>query len=170
MSAQASNEALAELHIPVASTADVCDANPDAQVLLAPWRRFGGTERCAGHVEIVSTQNDNSLVKEVLKERGNGRVLLIDAEGSINYAMLGGNLAELAARKGWVGIIVNGAVRDTNELKESPIAVYALASCPRRSVNLGLGSRNRSVCVGGEKVCAGDFLVADADGVVVIAS
>jgi regulator of ribonuclease activity A len=170
MSAQAMNVALSELHMPVAATADVCDANPDARVLLARFRRFGGMERCAGHVEIVSTKDDNSLVKEVLKECGNGRVLLIDAEGSIDCAMLGGNLAELAAKKGWAGIIVNGAVRDTNEFEESSIAVYALATCPRRSVNRGRGSRNRSVRVGGEKICAGDFLVADADGVVVISS
>lgn len=170
MSQQTAAAPLTKLRMPSAATADVCDANPDAKVLLADFRQFGGKERCAGPVEIIATHYDNSLVKAALQEPGAGRVLLIDNEACVNSAMLGGNLAVLAAENGWAGVIVNGAVRDTNELKAASIAVYALASCPRRSVNCGRGKRNTIVRVGGERIRAGDFLVADADGVVVLAS
>jgi regulator of ribonuclease activity A len=158
------------LHLPAAATADICDANPNARVLQSWFFGFGGNDRCAGRVEIVSTRDDNSLVKKALQEPGAGRVLLIDNRASSTCAMLGGGLAQLAVDNGWAGIVVNGAVRDTAELKEIPLAVFALAACPRKSINRGTGERNRPVRVGGERITPGDFLVADADGVVLLAS
>ena len=84
--------------------------------------------------------------------------------------MVGGNLATIAAKNGWAGIVVNGAVRDIDELKEVTIPIYALATCPRRSLNRGIGERSRAVRMGGERINHDDFLVADADGVVVLPS
>ena len=84
--------------------------------------------------------------------------------------MVGGGLAQLAAENGWAGIVVNGSVRDVDELKETPIAIFALATCPRRSLNRGIGERSRAVRVGGERISHDDYLVADSDGVVVMAS
>ena len=158
------------LHLPAAATADICDANPNARVLQSWFFSFGGEDRCAGRVVCVSTRDDNSLVKKVLQEPGAGRVLLIDNQASSTCAMLGGGLARLAVDNGWAGVIVNGAVRDTAELKVTPLAVFALATCPRKSINRGIGERNRSVRIGGERVTPDDFLVADADGVVLLAS
>ena len=84
--------------------------------------------------------------------------------------MVGGGLAQLAAENGWAGIVVNGAVRDVDELKDAPIAIFALATCPRRSLNRGIGERRRAVRVGGERISHDDFLVADSDGVIILAS
>jgi len=158
------------LHLPAATTADICDANPDARVLLSWFRSFGGNTRCAGRVETVSTRDDNSLVKTMLGQPGVGRVLLIDNQASCTCAMLGGGLAQLAVDKGWAGIVVNGAVRDTAELADTPLGIFALASNPRRSINRGVGQRSLPVRIGSERVVPGDFLVADTDGVVVLTS
>ena len=157
------------LHLPAAATADICDANPSARVLLSWFHSFGGIGRCAGRVELVSTRDDNSLVKKVLQEAGNGKVLLIDNHASVACAMVGGGLAQLAADNGWAGIVVNGAIRDVAELIDIPIAVFALASSPRQSINRGIGERSRPVRVGSELITAGDYLVADSDGVVLLA-
>lgn len=151
-------------------TADFCDAYPDAQVLQIRYLSFGGHLSCVGAVDIVATRDDNSLVKTVLSEPGNGRVLVIDNAESINCAMLGGNLANLAAECGWAGIVVNGAVRDVDELKEAPIAVFALASCPRKSRKLGKGVRGQPVRIGGSYLRQDDIIAADSDGVVTLAS
>ena len=148
------------------ATADFCDDNPSAQVLQSSFRSFGGVRRCLGPVETISTRDDNSLVKKTLEEPGNGRILLIDNQGSTTCAMLGGNLAELAAENGWAGVIVNGAVRDVDELCEARVAVFALATCPRRSRKCGLGTQGEPVRVGGVYVRRDDILAADADGVV----
>jgi regulator of ribonuclease activity A len=157
------------LHLPVAATADICDANPGARVLMSWFHRFGGIERCAGKIDIVATRDDNSLVKTVLQEAGAGKVLLIDNHASVACAMVGGGLAQLAVDNGWAGIVVNGAVRDVAELKDIPIAVFALAASPRRSTNRGFGERNQPVRIGSELVTPNDYLVADSDGVVLLA-
>jgi len=158
------------LHLPAAATADVCDANPDAKVIQSWFSSFGGLPKCAGPIETVGTRDDNSVVKQVLAKSGDGRILLIDNKGSTNCAMIGGNLAAMAAENGWLGIVVNGAVRDVAELQEVSIGIFALATCPRRSLNRGIGNRGRAVRVGGERISPGDFLVADGDGVVILPS
>ena len=131
---------------------------------------FGGARGCLGPVETISTRDDNSLVKTTLQEPGEGRVLLVDNQASTNCAMLGGNLAQLAADNGWGGVIVNGAVRDVEELRETPVAVFALASCPRRSQKRGIGTRGEPVRVSGSYIRRDDVIAADADGVVFLAS
>ena len=161
---------MTHVHLPAAATADVCDANPGAMVLQSWFTSYGGATKCAGPVETISTRDDNSLVKTVLAEKGAGRVLVIDNKASTNCAMIGGNLAAIAAKNGWIGIVINGAVRDVEELAETQIAIFALATCPRRSLNRQIGERSVAVRVGGERVSVNDFLVADADGVVVLPS
>jgi regulator of ribonuclease activity A len=131
---------------------------------------FGGVPMCVGRVETISTSDDNSQVKSVLGEPGEGRVLFVDNSGSRNCAMLGGDLAELAARSGWAGIIIHGAVRDVEELKAAPLAVFALATCPRKSKKRGLGTRSKPVRIGGSYIQPDDIIAADADGVVLLAS
>ncbi len=163
-------EQTTRVHLPAAATADVCDANPNAKFLQCWFSSFGAKRKCSGPVETIDTRDDNSLVKSVLAERGAGRVLLIDNKGSTNCAMVGGGLAQLAAENGWTGIVVNGAVRDVDELKDTPIAIFALATCPRRSLNRGIGERSRAVRIGGERISQDDFLVADSDGVIILAS
>jgi regulator of ribonuclease activity A len=157
-------------NFPVQPTADFCDANPDAEVLQNGYRSFGAVSVCLGKVETISTQDDNSLVKATLKEPGNGRVLFVDNSASTNCAMLGGDLAQLAAKSGWAGIVINGSVRDVEELKEAPIGIFALASCPRKSKKRGLGVRGRPMRIAGAYIRRDDIIAADADGVVFLAS
>jgi len=147
-------------------TADFCDAHPHAQVVQNKFEGFGAYGKCLGPVETISTRDDNSLVKVALAEPGDGRVLLVDNEASINCAMLGGDLAALGAKNGWSGIVINGAVRDVDELRETPIAIFALATCPRKSAKRGIGVRGKPVRLGGAYIRRGDILAADSDGVV----
>lgn len=163
-------EQMTHLHLPAAATADICDVNPGARVLQSWFHSFGGKRRCSGPAEIISTRDDNSLLKTVLAEAGAGRILLVDNKASTTCAMLGGGLAQLAADKGWAGVIINGAVRDVEELLNTPLAVFALATCPRKSLNRGIGERNRPVRIGGEQIEKNDFLVADSDGVIALSS
>jgi regulator of ribonuclease activity A len=150
--------------------ADFCDENPDAEVLQGRYLTLGGKRGCLGRAETISTRDDNSLVKEVLSEPGNGRVLFVDNSASTNCAMLGGNLAELAAGNGWAGIVIHGAVRDLQELEQAPVAVFALASCPRRSKKHGAGVRSKPIRIGGAYIQPEDIIAADSDGVVILAS
>jgi regulator of ribonuclease activity A len=151
-------------------TADLCDAYDDADVVTARFLPFGGLRSCLGPVEIIVTDDDNSLVSSTLKEAGLGRILLVDNSGSRNCAMVGGDLARAAHKNGWQGIIVNGAIRDVVELEQVPIAIYALYSCPRKSIKRGLGARGHGTCFVNVAASPDDIAAADSDGVIIIPS
>lgn len=73
----------------------------------------------------------------------------------------------MAQQNGWEGIIINGAIRDVEALKTIDIGIKALAPCPRRSKKHGWGESNVSVTFGEETFIPGEWLVADADGIVI---
>jgi regulator of ribonuclease activity A len=157
------------------ATADLCDANEarlvagEAQVLAPVFRAYGRRARFAGRIETVRCFEDNSAVRNALEQPGNGGVLVVDGGGSLRCALLGGNLAQLAQRNGWVGVIVDGCVRDTVEIDACDVGVRALAANPRRSEKRGEGAIGDTVRVGGVRIAAGHWCYADEDGILVSA-
>jgi len=149
-------------------TADLCDEYEDAQVVTGPFINYGNRRACIGPVEVISTQDDNSLVSAALKEPGDDRILIVDNAGSTRCAMVGGDLANAAHENGWQGIIVNGAIRDVVELQDVPISIFALAACPRKSHKRGLGVRGEPIDLAGTPVQRGDIAAADPDGLIII--
>ncbi len=154
----------------VPSTCDLCDAHerdPALRVLPPLFRAFGGAAAFQGPAATLQCFEDNSLLRAALEEAGNGRVLVIDGGASMRCALVGGNLAALGVRNGWAGIVVDGCVRDEAEMAALPIGVRALALHPRRSEKRGEGRRDVAVRLQGVVVKPGDWIVADADGVIV---
>lgn len=148
-------------------TADISDAHPEAQVLAPGFVHFGGRTHFGGLVSTVQVSADNVLVRRTLEQPGAGRVLVVDGGGGLGCALLGGNLASIAAENGWSGIVVNGAVRDSEELRTIQVGVYALATHPRRSQKLGTGRVDVEVTFGGCTFRPGEALTVDHDGLVV---
>lgn len=151
-------------------TADLCDAYADATVIAARFTGFGKQRACLGPVEIIVTEDDNSAVAVALREPGLGRILLVDNNGSRQSAMVGGDLARAAHDNGWQGIIVNGAIRDAVELEQVPLAIYALHTCPRKSLKRGRGVRGEKARFINADVNPDDIAAADPDGVIIIPS
>lgn len=153
------------------ATADLCDTHGNAVQVAAPlFRHFGARRLASGRISTLHTKDDNSLVRAALEEPGEGRVLVVDGQASLAVALLGGNLAALAARNGWSAVLVNGAVRDTAELSGIDLVVLALASCPRRSHKAGFGRRDVPVQFAGVPFAPGAHVYLDEDGVVVAPS
>lgn len=156
------------------STCDLCDAHESDtsgsfRVLPPVFQDFGGTARFAGPVATLHCHGDNSRVREAVQEPGQGRVLVIDGGASLRRALIGGNLAADAARNGWAGLVVDGAVRDLAELRALPLGVRALALMPMRPAKRGEGQRDEPISIQGIPVHPGDWLYADEDGIVVSA-
>ena len=82
-------------------------------------------------------------------------------------ALVGGNLAKAAARNGWAGIVVDGCVRDVAELNAESVGIRALALMPLPTEKRGEGQTGVAVRIQGVWVRPGDWLYADADGMVV---
>lgn len=151
------------------STCDLCDAHKEDSVLrvLPPvFRSFGGRTVFHGPVSTVKCFEDNSSVKVAVDSPGRGRVLVVDGGGSLRKALVGGNLAAAAARNGWAGLLVDGCVRDVAELAAADVGLLALACVPMPTVKRQLGETDVRVQVQGVWVEPGDWLYADADGVV----
>jgi len=155
------------------STCDLCDEHKNDtdgafRVLPPVWRDFGGVRRFAGSVSTVKCFEDNSLVRAAVNSPGNGRVLVVDGGASLRRALVGGNLAAAAAKNGWAGVLVNGSVRDVEELAATALGVKALAAIPLPTDKRDEGQRDVPVQVQGVWIRPGDWLVADEDGVVVM--
>jgi regulator of ribonuclease activity A len=150
------------------ATADLCDAHGDALQLLAlPGRSYGGRRAFAGEIATATAPADNSRVRELLQEPGRGRVLVVDGGGALAHALLGDMLASMAVANGWNGVVVYGAVRDVDVLATLDLGVLALGSCPRKTERRGRGERDVELRVAGSSLRPGQWLYADADGVVV---
>jgi regulator of ribonuclease activity A len=149
-------------------TADLCDEfSAELQVVAPVLRHFGGRARFAGPAATIKCFEDNSRVKEAVGEPGNGRVLVVDAGGSLRCAVLGDLLAKLATDNGWVGVVINGCIRDSTDMRTFELGVLALASIPLRSEKKGEGQRDVPIQVPGARVRPGDWVYVDEDGMVV---
>lgn len=152
----------------IPATADLCDAHGGAvRVVAAVFRDFGARRRFAGPITTLRVHEDNALVRAALEQPVAGRVLVIDGGGSLRTALVGGKLATLVHDNGWAGVVVHGAVRDAEEIASMDVGLKALATCPRRSSRRGEGDRDVPVTFGGVTFTPGDWLYADADGIVV---
>jgi regulator of ribonuclease activity A len=155
----------------VFSTCDLCDAHerdPALRVLPPVFCAFGGAAAFYGTAVTLQCFEDNSLVRAALEEPGAGRVLVIDGGASLRCALVGGALAALGAKHGWAGIVVDGCVRDEAEMAAASIGVRALALHPLRSEKRGQGRRDVVVKVQGVTIHPGEWIAADADGVIVL--
>ncbi|XP_010545305.1 PREDICTED: putative 4-hydroxy-4-methyl-2-oxoglutarate aldolase 3 isoform X2 [Tarenaya hassleriana] len=135
---------------------------------LQPMFQIYGQRRCfSGPILTLKVFEDNVLVRSLLESKGEGRVLVIDGGGSMRCALVGGNLGQLAQNNGWGGIVVNGCVRDVDEINGCDIGVRALGSNPLKSSKKGHGEKHVPVHIGGTLIKDGEWLYADSDGILI---
>lgn len=152
-------------------TADLCDAHSDSLQIADPmFRDFGGNKSFCGPISTIKTFEDNTLVRAAVETPGEGRVLVVDAGGSMRCAMFGDNLAKLAVDNGWAGVVMFGCIRDSAEIGTMPLGLKALATHPLKSIKDNYGKRDIDVRFAGVTFRPGEFLYADHDGIVVSAT
>ncbi|MBS7807068.1 ribonuclease E activity regulator RraA [Variovorax sp. PCZ-1] len=162
------------------SVCDLCDTHEaefagsnSKQLRILPdvYKSYGGKMSFHGQAHTLRCFEDNSRVREAVAQPGQlngvGRVLVIDGGGMTRRALVGGNLAVTAAKNGWAGILVHGAVRDIAELRVASLGIKALALCPLRTDKRGLGDAGVPVMISGHLVQPGDWVYADEDGVLI---
>ncbi len=151
-------------------TADLVDAH-DALVRFCdlPFRHFGRVTAFWGPIATVKCFEDNALLKACLQEAGNGRVMVVDGGGSTRRALLGDQMALLLQSRGWAGVIINGAIRDSREIDTLQVGVVSLAITPKKSAKDGAGQRDVAISFGGVDFRPGHYAYCDADGVLVSA-
>jgi len=158
------------------STCDLCDAyKADASGVLRVmpgglYRSYGAKAGFHGAISTVRCLDDNSRVKAAVESPGAGRVLVVDGGGSLQRALLGGNLAAAAARNGWAGLLIHGCVRDLAELRLAAVGILALGHVPMPTERQGQGVADVALQLHGLLIRPGEWLYADEDGVVISAA
>ena len=155
-------------------TPDLCDTfeselGQSLRVVTPMFQSYGGRKAFTGQIATLKLFEDNSLVREVLGEAGQGRVLVVDGGGSLRCALVGDQLAILAQKNGWAGIVVYGCIRDSADINHTDIGVRALNTHPQKSIKRGVGEKELAVTFGGVTFNPGEWLYADEDGILVSA-
>lgn len=148
-------------------TADICDEYPDRVSVLGPgYENFGGADRCQGEIVTIRLNRNNSDLITLLRDvDGSGKVVVVDVDKAY-FAVVGENLMKFAQQNNYAGIIVNGYIRDTLQIKDIPVALYALGTCPRKYIPVTKGETNVPLSFADAEFSSGDYLYADTDGVI----
>lgn len=156
-------------------TPDLCDQfeselGKRVRVVAPMFKRYGGRNAFSGRIVTLKLFEDNSLVRAAFAEDGKGKVLVIDGGGSLRCALVGDQLAILAHKNGWEGVVVYGCIRDSGDINGIDIGVRALDTHPQKSIKKNVGDRDLAVAFGGVTFNPGEYLYADEDGVLVSAN
>lgn len=151
----------------ILSTPDLSDEAPEARAIELQFGNYGAIKQFSGEVVTIKCHEDNSLVKACVDEAGAGRVIVVDGGGSMRRALLGDMLAEKAAVNGWAGLVINGVIRDVDQIGETALGVQALGTCPVKTEKLGVGQRDVVITIGAVDIAPGDYIYADNNGVLV---
>jgi len=152
----------------VFKTADLCDEHSEIiQIALPGLFGYGGETRFSGRIITLKLFEDNSLLRDMLNNSGEGQVIVVDGGDSMRCALLGDMLAGKAVSNGWGGLVINGCIRDSADIAKMSIGIRALGTHPLKSVKKGVGEVNVPVSFHNVDFIPGNYLYADEDGVIV---
>ncbi|MFE6505521.1 RraA family protein [Kitasatospora sp. NPDC057738] len=152
--------------IPTTTLADVLGR---AQVMDASLRPlWTGMPRVAGPAFTVRCPpGDNLMLHAAIHRAGPGSVIVVES-GDLDHALAGGNVCAVAQRRGVAAFVADGLIRDLAEVRELAFPVFARGVIPIPGAKERLGTHGAPVTCGGVSVAAGDIVVADEEGVVVV--
>jgi 4-hydroxy-4-methyl-2-oxoglutarate aldolase len=130
---------------------------------LAPSMRFAGPA-----VTVEVRPGDNLMIHAAMAIAQPGDVLVIDGKGDLSSALMGEIMSQQCVALGIVGVVIDGAVRDSEAIRELGFPMYAAGLNPNGPTKSVPGRLNHPISIGGVSVHPGDLVVGDADGVTVI--
>jgi RraA family protein len=130
---------------------------------LAPSMRFAGP---ALTVEV--RPGDNLMIHAALALAHPGDVIVVDGKGDLGAALMGEIMCQQAVALGVAAVVIDGAVRDSEAIRELGFPMYAAGLNPNGPTKNVAGRLNHPISIGGVSVKPGDLVVGDADGVTVI--
>jgi regulator of RNase E activity RraA len=151
---------------PAAILADVAGRRGALHGRIAP---VTPSMRLAGPAFTVEVRpGDNLMIHAAIALARPGDILIIDGKGDRTCALMGSIMINTCRKLGLGGVVIDGAIRDTDELRSLGFPVFAVGSNPNGPTKFVPGRINWPISCGGIGVKAGDLVVGDADGVVVV--
>ena len=152
--------------LPVANVSDSMSRMTAAGPELRPLHRSG---KLAGPALTVKTRpGDNLLLHKAIDMAEPGDVMVVDGGGDITTALMGEIMLYLAIERGVAGFVINGAVRDLDDIRETNLPFYAAGVTHRGPYKDGPGEINVPIAIGGMVIDPGDLILGDGDGVLAV--
>ena len=152
--------------LPVANVGDAMDRISAVDSAIRPmWR---GARLVARAYTVLTRSGDNQGIHEAIDLAAPGEVLVINGFADTSRALVGELLAGRALANGLAGFVIDGAIRDVDEIEELGLPVFARAVTPAGPYKMGPHRQQVPVALGGQCVNPGDVVIGDGDGVVVI--
>ncbi len=130
---------------------------------LSPAMRLAGP---AFTIEVRA--GDNLMIHAAISMARPGDILVIDGKADRSCALMGSIMINTCKKLGLGGVVIDAAIRDSDELREMGFPVYAVGTNPNGPTKFVPGRINWPISCGGIAVHPGDLVVGDADGVVVV--
>jgi 4-hydroxy-4-methyl-2-oxoglutarate aldolase len=151
------------------SPTTLADVLPPGQVLAAAIRpMWPGMPRLAGFAYTVRCGVGDSLMLHAAIYRAPPGTIVVVEAGDAEFALAGGNVCAVAQKRGILGFVVDGSIRDIAEIRAIRFPVFARGVIPVAAGKNAIGTLNTAVCCGGVVIRPRDVLVADEEGIVVI--
>jgi regulator of ribonuclease activity A len=148
---------------------DICDAFFN-EILIGDvfLNSYGGIDKFCGEIRTANCPHSNSVVKEMVEENGEGKVLVINHTGDKLCSMVGDQIAQKAFENNWRGMFVNGYIRDVEVIRNISIGVHAKNAYPMKTdKSVGVGTKDTNINIGSVSISSGDWIYVDTNGWVV---
>jgi 4-hydroxy-4-methyl-2-oxoglutarate aldolase len=130
---------------------------------LSPSMRFAGPA-----LTVELRPGDNLMIHAALAVAKPGDVIVVDGKGDLSSALMGEIMSQQAVALGVAAVVIDGAVRDSEAIRELGFPMFAAGLNPNGPTKSVAGRLNHPISIGGVTVKPGDLVVGDADGVTVI--
>lgn len=147
-------------------TACLCDANKEIRITDPGIRPIRLGLKLIGKARTVVCEDDFLTLIKALSDSQPGEVLVVNTRGS-RRAVAGELFTREAVRRGLAGIVVDGAVRDTEKIRALSFPVYSRSVTPVSGTTRKIFATQAPIQCGGVTVHPGDVLFGDDDGIVV---
>ena len=152
--------------LPVANISDCMARMSSAGPRLRPMHKSG---YLAGPALTVRCRpGDNLMIHKALTMAQAGDVIVVDAGGDLTNSLFGEIMMATAVKIGVAGVVLNGAVRDSEEIGQGSFPLYAAGVTHRGPYKDGPGEINVPISIDGMVIHAGDLVVGDADGLLCV--
>jgi len=152
--------------IPVANVSDSMHRMSAGGARLRPMHKGG---RMAGPAFTVKTRpGDNLMIHKALDLADPGDVIVVDAGGDLTNALIGEIMSTYASARGIAGFVIDGAIRDADEIRGNDFPVYAAGVTHRGPYKDGPGEINVPVAIDGMVIEPGDLILGDGDGILCV--
>ena len=152
--------------VPVANVSDSMSRMTAAGARLRPMHAGGGMAGVA--LTVRARPGDNLMLQKAIDLAEPGDVIVTDAGGDLTNALMGELMLAYAIKKGVVGFVINGAIRDVDAFIETNLPTFAAGVTHRGPYKDGPGEINVPISIDGMVITPGDIMIGDSDGVLCV--